>query len=1238
MDLLADLSGTEQAEYDLHSRTNTGRKRRQEGAPERYNQVHDPFKASEQGSSSRRRNSHSESPRKMKDNSFRSTNSDGAGMSLSTGNTSFDPDGPSRSDDDISLDSMTGKNKRTKIYAALVVLIGLGASIAFVVVGIQNHNKDSEESFDRRSSELVQVIKNAFQDYETAVRNTHSVCRRERNTSRYAFQEHYEYLVADGMDFQAIQCAPNVTHPERAAMEAEALAFYEKEYPTTVNYVGFKGFEMNPETGSVGIMPRSEADFYFPIHYSEPVIPNAGAVGLDIYSSSMQYREIDLAVATREPVLSARLKLVQDTSGAYSVIIRHPGIQVGNNPEDDPVQDIACLLVRLPSLLTRVALIQEESLAAYAYDTTEFNTGGTTDFLGAAEYTINRNGETGKMDTVIAFPKEIEIADLQSQHEDSAFFYEESIPIASGTWKIVVVPVDNTYEPDLALVWFSGAMILLSALGLSAYLVRNMFQLNHIYEAKQEAEAERNIVASLFPDNVIKQLMQDAEAKREEKKERKKNRNKPIEERLLLDESSKAQDHSGEIDRRNSIAMDGRGSSTFTSVDLFGGKPIAEFHPSVTILYANLCGFTAWASVREPAQVFTLLETIFHSFDMIAKRRRVFKVETIGDCYVAAAGVPEPRANHAVIMARFATDIMNRVRVVAHELEKTLGPETGDIDLRIGLHSGAVTAGVLRGDKGRFQLFGNTFNITQHMETSGTRGRIQASSDTRDLLEKAGKGSFLTARAGKIAVRGKGQMQTYFVESKPKGTRSKGSMELATPSTHARPPVFARQLTGGGTGERLVDWSVRELTKLLRTVMARRAAKSKAQLLNSDTAEINSNNLTPLEEVKDVITLPKFDAGSFTAQYHTKEVKLERKVDKQLHKLVTKISTMYQSNPFHNFEHASHVAMSVTKMLSRIGSPKDLLGMNQNEGALDFEQASKIHEYTFGITSDPLTHFAAFFAALIHDADHCGIPNSTLITENPTLAFKYSDTSVAEQNSLDLCWDLFMQDAYADLRGCICADVGELAHFRELLIVMVMSTDVMDKNLNNKRKARWNLAFSDETKELRASDDDRNRKATIIIEHLIQASDVSHTMQHWNIYSKWNRRLFMELYHAYQEGRMDKDPSEMWYQGEIGFLDFYVIPLAKKLDTCGVFGVSSDEFAFYASENRTQWEVMGKDMVQEYLEDYHSHHSGATKGKSLVVKEEEGSTQMEEFSEEGMNDDSDSDDFATEIFSDEISC
>ena len=78
----------------------------------------------------------------------------------------------------------------------------------------------------------------------------------------------------------------------------------------------------------------------------------------------------------------------------------------------------------------------------------------------------------------------------------------------------------------------------------------------------------------------------------------------------------------------------------------------------------------------------------------------------------------------------------------------------------------------------------------------------------------------------------------------------------------------------------------------------------------------------------------------------------------------------------------------------------------------------------------------------------------------------------------------------------------------------------------------------------------------------------------------------MEMYHAYKLGRLANDPSEGWYTGEIGFLDYYVLPLAKKLETCGVFGVSSDEFRIYAMENRKEWELKGRQIVQDYLAKY----------------------------------------------------
>jgi 3'5'-cyclic nucleotide phosphodiesterase len=143
------------------------------------------------------------------------------------------------------------------------------------------------------------------------------------------------------------------------------------------------------------------------------------------------------------------------------------------------------------------------------------------------------------------------------------------------------------------------------------------------------------------------------------------------------------------------------------------------------------------------------------------------------------------------------------------------------------------------------------------------------------------------------------------------------------------------------------------------------------------------------------------------------------------------------------------------------------------------------------------------------------------------------------------------------------------------------------------RNNRWDRAFSannnsdDVNHAVNATiskQDDINRKVTIIIEHLIQASDVAHTMQHWHVYRKWNECFFRECCHAYDTGRSDKDPATYWYQGELGFFDFYIIPLAKKLKDCGVFDVSSDEYLDYAMHNRLEWENKGKEIVAEMVE------------------------------------------------------
>ncbi len=176
------------------------------------------------------------------------------------------------------------------------------------------------------------------------------------------------------------------------------------------------------------------------------------------------------------------------------------------------------------------------------------------------------------------------------------------------------------------------------------------------------------------------------------------------------------------------------------------------------------------------------------------------------------------------------------------------------------------------------------------------------------------------------------------------------------------------------------------------------------------------------------------------------------------------------------------------------------------------QEASDLHHYTYGITSDPLTQFAVVFGACIHDVDHFGVSNGQLIKENSPLAEKYRNKSILEQNSVDLAWDLLMdEESYGALQQTLFPNESELKRFRQVLVNVVCATDIFDKELSDQRKERWSKAFQEGAK---PDEDDENRKATIVIEHLIQASDVAHTMQHWHVYQRWNRRLVGLLFRS----------------------------------------------------------------------------------------------------------------------------
>ena len=514
----------------------------------------------------------------------------------------------------------------------------------------------------------------------------------------------------------------------------------------------------------------------------------------------------------------------------------------------------------------------------------------------------------------------------------------------------------------------------------------------------------------------------------------------------------------------------------------------------------------------------------------------------------------------------------------------------------------------------------DTVNTTSRIETTGARNKIHLSQEMADALVASGKEKWIYPREDKVVAKGKGEMTTYWMKveatSQDRGTstRHTTSSDASISGDHDASYRVRGSRVVGGTGtdrssgklDRLVDWNTEVLARLLREVVAHRGASSSysssreaplsaERLAELEQRSVGSNAACASDEVKEIVELPPCDAGPWASRDEAAaSIVLGTEVEAQLRSFVQTIAALYRdANSFHNFEHASHVTMSVVKLLSRIVAPQsDLDPFKQQE-------QPPLHDPTYGITSDPLTRFAVVLSALIHDVDHQGVPNVQLVKEGYPQAASYQNRSVAENNSVDLAWKLLLDESFTDLRRVIYRTESEFRRFRQLLVNAVLATDIMDPDLGAARKARWAKAFAvvaespisvDKGLLLEPESVQVNRKATIVIEHLIQASDVAHTMQHWHIYRKWNARFFEECFDAYSQGRSDKDPSENWYQGELGFFDFYILPLAKKLKDCGVFGVSSDEYLNYALNNRKQWEGSGRQVVEEMVEGVRARH------------------------------------------------
>lgn len=183
------------------------------------------------------------------------------------------------------------------------------------------------------------------------------------------------------------------------------------------------------------------------------------------------------------------------------------------------------------------------------------------------------------------------------------------------------------------------------------------------------------------------------------------------------------------------------------------GEAIAERHAEVSVLFCDIVGFTRLAERLPAEELVDILNRVFTAFDDIADRHGVEKIKTIGDAYMVAAGLPERRDDHAPALAHVALEMVAVVQALRAELGSGL-------DVRIGIHSGPVVAGVIGRRKFAYDLWGDVVNTAARMESHGVPGSVQVTQATASLLGD----TWLLEPRGLLEVKGKGPMAVFLLQ------------------------------------------------------------------------------------------------------------------------------------------------------------------------------------------------------------------------------------------------------------------------------------------------------------------------------------------------------------------------------------------------------------------------------------------------------------------------------------------
>lgn len=389
------------------------------------------------------------------------------------------------------------------LVTTLIMFLGAAACASFLAFGITSIFNDSSKSFTTKGEELFYHMQTSWATFEMfglwmfeschksdtpnlSIDPSEDIASHLGYCSRDEFRNLYEYIRSQGVEFASAQFVRNITHEYREIIEAESRAYYAEHYPN-FTYNGITGTvpKANGESG-VEIVPWQKADFYLPIHYVEPLLGNERVVELDKRSVAGRL-EVQQAMTTRLPVLTQRIKLVQETDvEAYGVILVHPGTKTSIQPLNQ-TNSAAQIVVRIPQFLQYALRASSESATLYLYDATYVDTNGEEksppEFLGAVRSSYHGYPRARP---VFESLREVGIEEITNTGER---YYQASFEINGRTWTMVKFSDEN--DEDYLFVILGGSIIFAASLCFACWFHSHLSRLAKYNKLKSDAQAEK---------------------------------------------------------------------------------------------------------------------------------------------------------------------------------------------------------------------------------------------------------------------------------------------------------------------------------------------------------------------------------------------------------------------------------------------------------------------------------------------------------------------------------------------------------------------------------------------------------------------------------------------------------------------------------------------------------------------------------------------------------------------------